>query len=373
METISQAQPEAPGTDRLPLRRIDHLELWVGNAKQAAFYYRNVLGMDLVAYSGPETGVRERSSYVLERNKVRLVLSTAIRSDGPIAEHVHRHGDGVKAIAIEVDDARSAFQVTTGRGARAVQEPTVLRDEDGEVVVASIATYGDTVHTFVERSGYKGAFLPGFQKRSVAGPDFGIAAVDHIVGNVELGAMNQWVDFYARVMGFSQLIHFDDADISTEYSALMSKVMQDGSGKIKFPINEPAEGRRKSQIEEYLEFYNGPGVQHIALLTGDIIKTVTAMREAGMEFLRVPDTYYQEVPARVGQLQEDLEQLARLGILIDRDEEGYLLQIFTKPVEDRPTVFYEIIQRRGSRGFGKGNFKALFEAIEREQALRGNL
>lgn len=371
METITQAN--AVQTDTLPLRRIDHLELWVGNAKQAAYYYRQALGMDLVAYSGPETGVRERASYVLERDKVRLVLSTAIRSEGPIWEHVAKHGDGVKTIAIEVDDARSSHEITVSRGARSVQPPTVFQDDNGEVVMSAIATYGETVHTFVERKNYKGAFLPGYQPRHVAGPDYGIAAIDHIVGNVELGRMNEWVDFYARVMGFSQLIHFDDADISTEYSALMSKVMQDGTGKIKFPINEPADGRRKSQIEEYLEFYNGAGVQHIALITGDIIGTVGAMKAAGMEFLRVPDAYYDQVPERVGKLQEDMAKLRELGILIDRDEEGYLLQIFTKPVEDRPTVFYEVIQRRGSRGFGKGNFKALFEAIEREQELRGNL
>ncbi len=367
METITQSQ--ATEVDSLPLKRIDHLELWVGNAKQAAYFYRNALGMDLVAYSGPETGVRERASYVLQRDKVRLVLSTPIRSDHPMADHIHRHGDGVRAIALEVDDARESFKVTTERGAQPVQAPSEIEG----VVTASIAMYGDTVLSFVQRNDYAGAFLPGYEARDIKGPDFGIAAIDHIVGNVELGKMNHWVDFFARVMGFSQLVHFDDADISTEYSALMSKVMQDGSGKIKFPINEPADGRRKSQIEEYLEFYNGPGVQHIALLTGDIIKTVSAMREAGMEFLKVPDAYYDEAQKRVGQVKEDFNAIRQLGILVDRDDEGYLLQIFTKPVEDRPTVFYEVIQRRGSRGFGKGNFKALFEAIEREQAKRGNL
>jgi 4-hydroxyphenylpyruvate dioxygenase len=367
VETITQSQ--ATEVDSLPLKRIDHLELWVGNAKQAAYFYRNALGMDLVAYSGPETGVRERASYVLQRDKVRLVLSTPIRSDHPMADHIHRHGDGVRAIALEVDDARESFKVTTERGAQPVQAPSEIEG----VVTASIAMYGDTVLSFVQRNDYAGAFLPGYEARDIKGPDFGIAAIDHIVGNVELGKMNHWVDFFARVMGFSQLVHFDDADISTEYSALMSKVMQDGSGKIKFPINEPADGRRKSQIEEYLEFYNGPGVQHIALLTGDIIKTVSAMREAGMEFLKVPDAYYDEAQKRVGQVKEDFNAIRQLGILVDRDDEGYLLQIFTKPVEDRPTVFYEVIQRRGSRGFGKGNFKALFEAIEREQAKRGNL
>lgn len=371
METIPQ--PQASAVDQLPIQRMDHVELWVGNAKQAAFFYRQALGMDLVAYSGPETGVRERASYVLQRGQVRFVLSTAIRSDHPIAHHVHQHGDGVRVLALEVDDAAHSHRLCCERGAQSVAPPTTLEDEHGQVVTASIATYGDTIHTFVQRKGYKGRFLPGYVEREVKGPDYGIAAIDHIVGNVELGKMNHWVDFYARVMGFSQLIHFDDQDISTEYSALMSKVMQDGTGKIKFPINEPADGRRKSQIEEYLDFYNGAGVQHIALLTGDIISTVTAMRAAGMEFLRVPDTYYDSVMDRVGEVKEDFEAIRKLGILVDRDEEGYLLQLFTKPIEDRPTVFFEIIQRRGSRGFGKGNFKALFEAIEREQALRGNL
>lgn len=367
METITQSTPVEK--DSLPLKRIDHMELWVGNARQAAYFYRFALGMDLVAYSGPETGVRERASYVLQRDKVRLVLSTPIRSDHPMAEHIQKHGDGVRAIALEVDDARQSFQITTERGAEPVHPPTEVEG----VITASIAMYGDTLITFVQRGSYAGAFLPGYESRDLKGPDFGIAAIDHIVGNVELGKMNHWVDFFARVMGFSQLIHFDDADISTEYSALMSKVMQDGTGKIKFPINEPADGRRKSQIEEYLDFYDGPGVQHIALLTGDIIKTVTAMRDAGMEFLKVPDSYYDEAQKRVGEVKEDFNAIRQLGILVDRDEEGYLLQIFTKPVEDRPTVFYEVIQRRGSRGFGKGNFKALFEAIEREQAKRGNL
>lgn len=372
MDTATQVQ--GVEQDHLPIKRMDHIEFWVGNAKQASHFYRQALGLDLVAYSGPETGQRERASYVLQRGHFRLVLSTPIRSQHPMADHIHRHGDGVRVLALEVEDARAAFETTVARGAQAVLEPQQLEDEHGQVVIASIATYGDTVHTFVERQGYGGPFLPGYVERKVVGPDYGIAAIDHVVGNVELGQMNHWVDFYARVMGFSQLIHFDDQDISTEYSALMSKVMQDGTGKIKFPINEPAEGRKKSQIEEYLEFYNGPGVQHIALITGDIISTVRAMQQAGVEFLRVPGTYYDSVQDRMADvLKEDLNALRQLGILVDRDEEGYLLQIFTKPVEDRPTLFFEIIQRRGSRGFGKGNFKALFEAIEREQALRGNL
>ena len=363
--------------DSLPLKRIDHIELWVGNAKQSSYFYRHALGLDELAYSGPETGQRSQASYVLGRDKLRLVLSTPVsRTDekaARMAEHLHRHGDGVRCIALEVDDATASFHEAVRRGASAVQEPTASQDEHGAVVTSTIATYGDTVHTFVERKDYQGAFLPGYIAQFKAGPDFGVAAVDHIVGNVELGQMDRWVGFYARILGFNQLIHFDDADISTEYSALMSKVMQDGTGKIKFPINEPAEGKKKSQIDEYLDFYGGPGVQHIALITGDIIACVSQMRDAGMEFLRIPDSYYSDVEQRIGALKEDLGELRRLGILVDKDEEGYLLQIFTKPVQDRPTVFFEIIQRRGSRGFGKGNFKALFEAIEREQALRGNL
>lgn len=372
----TQSQPkEALSTDLLPLKGVDHLELWVGNAKQAAYFYRTAFGFDLVAYSGPETGRRERASYVLERRKIRLVLSTPLTPEHEMAAHIALHGDGVKAVAFEVEDAEAAFESAVSRGAQGLQEPTWSEDEQGKVRTATIATYGDTVHTFVERGAYTGPFLPGYAARDLKGPDYGLAAVDHVVGNVELGAMNKWVTFYADVMGFAQLIHFDDADISTEYSALMSKVMQDGTGKIKLPINEPADGRRKSQIEEYLDFYRGPGVQHIAIATGDIISTVRAMRDAGVEFLRVPDAYYDEIPQRLpaGKVKEALESLRELGILVDHDDEGYLLQIFTKPVQDRPTVFFEVIQRRGSRGFGKGNFKALFEAIEREQALRGNL
>ena len=347
----------------------------MGNARQAAFFYRAAFGMALVAYKGPETGCRDRASYVLEQGKVRFVLTTALRADSEIAEHVHRHGDGVHAIALWVDDARAAWQATTSRGARSVAEPEELKDDDGTAVVASIAAYGETVHTFVERGAYTGAFLPGYKampKDAIARP-VGLLHIDHVVGNVGWNAMNEWVDFYARVMGFALYQHFDDSDISTEYSALMSKVMANGNGYVKFPINEPAEGRRKSQIEEYLDFYGGPGVQHMALATNDILDTVAKLQAQGVSFLTVPHSYYAELQARVGTIDEPVEELERLGILVDRDNEGYMLQIFTRPVEDRPTVFYEIIQRKGSRSFGKGNFKALFEAIEREQAARGNL
>jgi 4-hydroxyphenylpyruvate dioxygenase len=367
--------PQSVAEDFLPLKGTDHIEFYVGNARQAAYFYRAAFGMSLVAYSGPETGRRDRASYVLQQGKVRFVLTTALRSDSEIAEHVHRHGDGVRAIALWVDDARSAWEETTKRGARSVQEPTVAEDKDGRVVTASIAAYGDTLHTFVERKDYRGVFFPGYEAEAsdtVARP-VGLLHVDHVVGNVGWNAMNEWVDFYAKVMGFSLYQHFDDNDISTEYSALMSKVMANGNGYVKFPINEPAEGRRKSQIEEYLEFYGGPGVQHIALATKDILETVTAMQKQGVSFLTVPHSYYAELQDRVGKIDERVDELEKLGILVDRDDEGYMLQIFTRPVEDRPTVFYEIIQRKGSRSFGKGNFKALFEAIEREQALRGNL
>jgi len=367
--------PHSAAQDFLPLKGTDHIEFYVGNARQSAYFYRAAFGMSLVAYAGPETGRRDRASYVLQQGKIRFVLTTALRSDSEIAAHVHKHGDGVRAIALWVDDARSAWEETTKRGARSVQEPTVVEDADGRVVVASIAAYGDTVHTFVERKDYRGVFFPGYHKTPhdhVARP-VGLLHVDHIVGNVGWGAMNEWVDFYAKVMGFSLYQHFDDKDISTEYSALMSKVMANGNGYVKFPINEPAEGRKKSQIEEYLDFYGGPGVQHMALATNDILTTVTKMKEQGVSFLTVPHTYYAELQNRVGKVDEPVEELEKLGILVDRDDEGYMLQIFTRPVEDRPTVFYEIIQRKGSRSFGKGNFKALFEAIEREQALRGNL
>ncbi|HEY4010168.1 MAG TPA: 4-hydroxyphenylpyruvate dioxygenase [Acidobacteriaceae bacterium] len=367
--------PQPIAQDFLPLKGTDHIEFYVGNARQAAYFYRAAFGMSLVAYAGPETGRRDRASYVLQQGKIRFVLTTALRPDSDIAAHVQKHGDGVRAIALWVDDARSAWEETTKRGARSVQEPTVIEDADGRVVISSIAAYGDTLHTFVERADYRGVFFPGYQAMppdTVARP-VGLLHVDHIVGNVGWNAMNEWVDFYAKVMGFSLYQHFDDKDISTEYSALMSKVMANGNGYVKFPINEPAEGRRKSQIEEYLDFYGGPGVQHMALATKDIVTTVTQMQQQGVSFLTVPHTYYAELQDRVGKIDEPIEELERLGILVDRDDEGYMLQIFTRPVQDRPTVFYEIIQRKGSRSFGKGNFKALFEAIEREQALRGNL
>jgi len=361
--------------DFLPLNGTDYVEFYVGNARQAAYFYRLAFGMKLVAYAGPETGLRDRASYVLQQGKIRFVLTTPLRPDGEIAHHVHRHGDGVRDVALWVDDARQAWKETTRRGARSVHEPYELRDEYGVVKMAAIATYGDTIHTFVDRSRYQGPFLPGYryegedhQARPV-----GLKYIDHMVGNVGWNEMNRWVDFYSDVMGFSLYQHFDDKDISTEYSALMSKVMSNGNGRVKFPINEPAEGRRKSQIEEYLEFYHGPGVQHIAMATDDILTTVSKLQEHGVGFLKVPHSYYSELEDRVGKIDEPIHELEKLGILVDRDDEGYMLQIFTRPVEDRPTLFYEIIQRKGSRSFGKGNFKALFEAIEREQAARGNL
>ncbi len=371
-ETPNQVRSEQ---DFLPLNGTDHVEFYVGNARQAAYYYRAAFGMSLVAYRGPETGTRDRASYVVAQGKVRLVLTTPLEPGGTMADHIRRHGDGVKAIALWVDDAEAAWRETTRRGAVTVEEPALWKDEHGEARTASIAVYGDTIHTFVERKNYAGPFLPGYR---AAGPDtvarpVGLLHIDHMVGNVGWGEMNRWVEFYRDVMGFGLYQHFDDRDISTEYSALMSKVMANGNGRVKFPINEPAEGRKKSQIEEYLEFYGGPGVQHIAMATHDIIGTVSRLRDQGVEFLRVPGTYYEELQGRVGKIEEPVERLAELGILVDRDEEGYMLQIFTRPVEDRPTLFYEIIERKGSRSFGKGNFKALFEAIEREQALRGNL
>lgn len=371
---MNTAAPAA--TDFLPLNGTDHVHFYVGNAKQAAYFYRTAFGMELVAYAGPETGIRDRASYVLQQGKIRFVLSTALLADHEIAAHVARHGDGVKDVALWVDNSALAFDETVRRGARPVMEPYQLSDEHGSVMMSSIAIYGDTVHTFVERSKYDGPFLPGY--REVPGPDplarpVGLRYIDHMVGNVGWGEMNAWVAFYRDVMGFQMYQSFDDRDISTEYSALMSKVMSNGNGRVKFPINEPAEGRKKSQIEEYLDFYGGPGVQHIAMITDDIVSTVSQLRDRGVEFLRVPVTYYEELLSRVGRIDEPIDKLAELGILVDRDDEGYMLQIFTKPVEDRPTLFYEIIQRKGSRSFGKGNFKALFESIEREQALRGNL
>lgn len=361
--------------DFLPLLGTDHIELYVGNAKQASLYYQHCFGFSLVAYAGPETGQRDRVSYVLQQGKIRLVLTTALRPDSPIAAHVTKHGDGVKVLALWVDDATKAFQETTRRGAEPASPPEKLEDEFGHAVVAAIKTYGETWHVFVERKNYRGAFLPGFRAASSAfdATPVGLEHIDHCVGNVELGHMNHWVAFYERVMGFQLLVTFDDKDISTEYSALMSKVVSNGNGYIKFPINEPAAGKKKSQIEEYIEFYQGAGVQHIAIATHDIVATVSQLRKRGVEFLHVPDTYYDTVMERVGTIQEDLAELKKLNILIDRDEEGYLLQIFSKPVQDRPTLFFEIIERNGAKSFGKGNFKALFESIEREQASRGNL
>ncbi len=364
------------GKDFLPLNGTDYLEFYVGNARQAAYYYRAAFGFRLAAYRGPETGTRDRASYVLTQNKIRFVFTTPLAPEHPIAEHIRAHGDGVRDIALWVDDAESAWRETTKRGAKSVREPETLRDEHGEARIASIAIYGDTIHSFVERRNYRGAFLPGFaaaESDDVVSRPVGLKHIDHCVGNVGLGEMNRWVDFYATVMGFRMFKHFDDKDISTEYSALMSKVMSNGNERVKFPLNEPAAGKRKSQIEEYLDFYHGPGVQHIAMATDNIIETVGALQRQGVEFLRVPSTYYEELIGRVGKIDEPIAELQKLGILVDRDDEGYMLQIFTRPVEDRPTVFYEVIQRKGSRSFGKGNFKALFEAIEREQAKRGNL
>jgi 4-hydroxyphenylpyruvate dioxygenase len=374
MATATAPLP-ATAQDTFPINGTDYIEFWVGNAKQSAHFYMAAFGFRLVAYRGPETGTRDRCSYVLEQDKVRLVLTTALSPEHPVSQHVLLHGDGVRDLALWVDDARDAWTRAVERGATSVLEPTVLRDAHGEVVMAAIQTYGDTIHSLVERSAYAGPFLPGFEARHSAYPvqPVGLRYIDHCVGNVPLGEMNVWVGFYERVMGFFNLISFDDKAISTEYSALMSKVVSNGNGRIKFPLNEPAEGRKKSQIEEYLDFYRGAGVQHIAITTDDIVRTVRQLHANGVEFLRVPSTYYDTVLDRVGTIDEDIAPLRELGILVDRDDEGYLLQIFTKPVEDRPTVFFEIIQRKGARSFGAGNFKALFEAIEREQALRGNL
>ncbi|MBD0330750.1 MAG: 4-hydroxyphenylpyruvate dioxygenase [Thermoleophilia bacterium] len=359
----------------MPLDGWDHIELWVGNAKQAAYFYEHAFGFRRIAYAGPETGVRDRASYVLEQGDVRFVLSSGLRRESPVGEFACLHGDGVKDIALRVPDARAAYREAVQRGARGVAEPHWSEDEHGRVELASIATYGDVVHTFVNRGEYEGVYLPGYVAQSSNGADggVGLVTIDHVVGNVELGRMEHWVDFYERVFGMTEMIHFSDEDISTEYSALMSKVMTDGQGKIKFPINEPAEGKRKSQIEEYLEYNHGPGVQHIALTTENIVETVEALQRRGVIFLNTPEAYYEEVPERVGEIAESYEDLRRLRILADRDDDGYLLQIFTKTAQDRPTLFFEVIERHGARGFGDGNFKALFEAIEREQALRGNL
>jgi 4-hydroxyphenylpyruvate dioxygenase len=362
--------------DFMPLLGWDHLELWVGNAKQSAYFYERVLGFTRTAYAGPETGLRDRASYVLEQGEIRLVLTTALREDHEITRHYARHGDGVRDIALTVPDTTEAYGQAVQRGARGVREPTKLEDDQGAVQLAAIATYGDTIHTFVERSGYEGAFLPGFVSVSAngqRGSDAGLTNIDHVVGNVELGRMDDWVEFYERVFGMTNILHFGDDQIQTEYSALMSKVMSDGEGKIKFPINEPAEGKRKSQIDEYIEFYNGAGAQHIALASSDIVATVENLKGRGLLFLDTPDTYYEDAPDRVGEIDEDYAELREHKILVDRDDDGYLLQIFTKTAQDRPTLFFEVIERHGARGFGDGNFKALFEAIEREQALRGNL
>ena len=371
----STSRSEAPH-DVMPLLGIDHVEYYVGNARQAAYYYSKAFGFTMTAYCGPETKVRDRASYLLEQGDARFVVTGALGPDSPIAAHTHEHGDGVHDVALRVPDAAYAYDYATSHGASGVQEPTVIEDEHGKIVRAAIAAYGDTIHSFIERENYSGTFLPGFRAEQPIpddGPAVGIELVDHIVCNVELGKMNEWARFYASVLGFDQLVHFRDDQISSEYTALMSKVMWDGNGRIKFPINEPAPGKKKSQIDEYLEFYRGPGVQHIAMLSKDIIATVSALRERGVRFIRVPETYYQAMRDRIGQINESLEDVQRLNILADRDEEGYLLQIFTKNVQDRPTVFYEIIDRHGSRGFGLGNFKELFLAIEREQEERGNL
>jgi 4-hydroxyphenylpyruvate dioxygenase len=374
MATIAHPT-HAEGTDTFPINGTDYIEFWVGNAKQSQLFYRAAFGFRLVGYRGPETGVRDRASYLLEQGKIRLILTTPMGPEGEIAAHIAKHGDGVRDMAFWVDDARDAYAKAIERGAVSVQEPTVLKDEHGEIVIAGIRTYGDTIHSIVERKNYKGLFMPGFVAAdSPFQPEpVGLKYVDHCVGNVELGKMNHWVEFYSKVLGFFNLLSFDDKTISTEYSALMSKVMSNGNGRIKFPINEPAQGKKKSQIEEYLDFYRGPGVQHIAVATDDIIGTVRALKSRGVEFLTIPLAYYETVLDRVGKIDEDIAPLAELGILVDRDDEGYLLQIFTKPVQDRPTLFFEIIQRKGAKSFGAGNFKALFESIEREQAKRGNL
>jgi len=357
----------------MPLHGIDHVELYVGNAAQSAYFYTRALGFREVAYAGLETGLRDRTSHVLEQGRIRLVLTGALTADHEIGRHQAAHGDGVKVIALSVPDVGHAYREATARGAEGVREPWEERDEHGVVRLATIAAYGETLHTFVDRADYDGPFRPAYAARDKAAGDTGLLAIDHVVGNVELGAMERWVKFYEDVFGMTEMLHFTDEAISTEYSALMSKVVTNGNGRVKFPINEPAEGKRKSQIDEYLEFYGGAGAQHIAVATRDIVKTVTELRERGIEFLSVPETYYDDVPERIGEIEESLEDLRRLGILVDRDDEGYMLQIFTKPVGDRPTMFFEVIERHGARGFGEGNFKALFEAIEREQELRGNL
>jgi 4-hydroxyphenylpyruvate dioxygenase len=375
METSTILSEEKITTDFLPLLGTDYVEFYVGNAKQAANFYKTAFGFQSLAYAGPETGLMDRVSYVIRQNKLTFVLTTALREDHEIAKHVSKHGDGVKVLALMVDDATDAWEQTTKRGGKNYLEPKKLLDDNGEVVISGIHTYGETVHLFIERKNYKGVFMPGFKKwESLYNPaSTGLLYVDHCVGNVDWNQMNPWVKFYEEVMGFKNILTFDDKDISTEYSALMSKVMSNGNGFVKFPINEPAEGKKKSQVEEYLDFYNGEGVQHVAIATANIIETVTDLQSRGVEFLKIPESYYADVLDRVGKIDEDLAPLQKLGILIDRDEEGYLLQIFSKPLQDRPTLFFEIIQRKGAKSFGKGNFKALFEALEREQDARGNL
>jgi 4-hydroxyphenylpyruvate dioxygenase len=359
--------------DFMPLHGIDHVELWVGNARQAAHFYTRAFGFREVAYAGLETGLRDRTSHVLQQGRIRLVLTGALTPNHEIAQHHAAHGDGAKVIALSVPDAAYAYHAAVERGATGVREPWDESDEHGTVRMSTIAAYGETLHTFVERKDYTGPFLPGYEPREDDTTDAGLLTLDHIVGNVELGHMNTWVKFYEDVFGMTEMLHFSDEAISTEYSALMSKVVTDGNGRVKFPINEPAEGKRKSQIDEFLEFYGGPGAQHLAVATRDIVRTVTELQARGVEFLNIPDSYYDEVPERIGEIEESLDDLRRLGILVDRDDEGYMLQIFTKPVGDRPTMFFEVIERHGARGFGEGNFKALFEAIEREQERRGNL
>lgn len=373
--TDNLQQQAAAVKDFLPLHGTDYVEFYVGNAKQAAHYYKTAFGFQSLAYAGPETGVKDRSSYVIRQNKLTFVLTTPLRTENEIADHIYKHGDGVKFLALKVDDAADAWQQTKKRGAKTYMEPQTLKDENGELVMSGIHTYGDTVHLFIERKNYQGIFMPGFVKwESHYNPaETGLLYVDHCVGNVGWNQMNPWVKFYQDVMGFRNILSFDDSDISTEYSALMSKVMSNGNGYVKFPINEPAEGKKKSQVEEYLDFYNGEGVQHVAIATNNIVETVTKLQDRGVEFLKIPASYYVDVLDRVGTIDEDLAPLQALGILIDRDDEGYLLQIFSKAVQDRPTVFFEIIQRKGAKSFGKGNFKALFEALEREQDARGNL
>ena len=374
METLEIKEAKST-TDFLPLNGTDFIELWVGNAKQSAHYYKTAFGFQSLAYAGPETGLKDRVSYVLIQNKMRLILTSPLHSDSPIAAHHRKHGDGVKYLALWVDDAYEAYEKTTSRGGVGTVKPTTLTDKNGEVRISGIKTYGEVEHLFIERKNYNGTFMPGYSdwKSSYNPEPTGLLYVDHCVGNVGWNQMNPWVKFYEDVMGFRNILSFDDKDISTEYSALMSKVMSNGNGYVKFPINEPAEGKKKSQVEEYLDFYEGEGVQHIAIATKDIVSTVKQLMARGVDFLKVPDSYYDDLFERVGQIDEDIAPLRELGILVDRDDEGYLLQLFSKPVEDRPTMFFEIIQRKGAKSFGKGNFKALFEALEREQANRGNL